>query len=100
MPTATEAPKIVQSTVRLPEPLYQQVKELLDKGHLDAGSFNEVMVSALRELVRVTQEKLLDAQFAGMATDEKYAEQCRVLAGEFARADWEALPGVSDRATR
>jgi hypothetical protein len=37
------------------------------------------------------KEKSLDEQFVAMATDESYAEQCRQLAAEFARADLEAL---------
>ena len=101
MPAVRDPAKVVQSTVRLPEPLYRQVKELLDQGRLAGNSLNEVMINALKQCVRVAIEKSIDDQFAGMATDEKYAEQCRVIAGEFARADWEALQeDVANRAAR
>jgi hypothetical protein len=98
MPTLTD-PKIVQTTLRLPEPLYREVRELLDEGKLEGDSLNDVVIRALQQSLHFAKEKLIDDQFAGMATDESYAEQCRQLASEFARADWEALPeDVSSRA--
>ena len=102
MPAATESSKVVQTTVRLPESLYREIKELLEQGRLEGASLNDVMVEALRQRVRAATEKFIDDQFAGMASDEKYAAQCRVLAGEFARADWETLAqeDVTNRETR
>lgn len=88
---ATESSRIVQTTVRLPEPLYREVKQLLEQGQLESTSLNELVIEALTRLVHEAREKSIDEQFSGMATDTKYAEQCRVVAGEFARADWEAL---------
>jgi hypothetical protein len=86
-----ETPK-VQTTLRVPEPLYREVKELLDQHKIEGASVNDVVVAALQRFVDEIREQMIDAQFAEMATDEKYQAQCRVLAGEFARADWESLP--------
>lgn len=82
----------IQTTLRVPEPLYREVKELMDQHQIEGASVNDVVVAALQRFVEEVRERLIDAQFADMATDEKYQAQCRVLAGEFARADWESLP--------
>lgn len=98
---ATETGKVVQTTVRLPEPLYREVKELLEQGQLASASVNELVIEALTQLLHQAKQRAIDEQFSGMATDTKYAEQCRVVAGEFARADWEALhENVKRRAAR
>jgi len=96
-----EIPK-VQTTLRVPEPLYREVKELLDQHQIEGASVNDVVVAALQRFVDEIREQMIDAQFAEMATDEKYHAQCRVLAGEFARADWEVLASEdkTDSATR
>ena len=98
MPPTIESPKVVQTTVRLPEQLYRELKDLLDQGCLEGNSLNDVVIDALKRSARAAQEKLIDDEFASMATDERYLQQSKVLAGEFARADWETLP--QDSATR
>jgi hypothetical protein len=92
MPQTVLEPKVVQTTVRLPETLYLELKDLLDQGLLEGASINDVVIHALRNAVQAAQEKRIDDQFAGMATDEKYLEQSRILSEEFANADWESLP--------
>jgi hypothetical protein len=82
----------VQTTVRLPEPLYRRLKQLLAERLVQQETLNDLAVAALEEVSRAVAEKGLDAEFAGMSTDENYAKQCRILAGEFATSDWEALP--------
>jgi hypothetical protein len=93
-----ETPR-VQTTLRVPEPLYREVKELLDQHQIEGASVNDVVVAALQRFVDEVRKQMIDAQFAEMATDEKYLAQCRVLASEFARADWEALPSEDNTAS-
>ncbi len=101
MPAVIESGKTIQTTVRLPEALYRELRELLEQGRLEGESLNDVMINALQQSARSAAEKRIDEQFAGMATDESYTTQCRVLAEEFARADWEALPeDIKHRGTR
>jgi hypothetical protein len=82
----------IQTTLRVPEGLYREVKELMDQHQIEGESVNDVVVAALQRFVAEVRERLIDAQFADMANDEKYLMQNRVLAGEFARADSESLP--------
>ena len=89
----------IQTTLRVPEALYREVKELLDQHQIEGPSVNDVVVAALQRFVAQVHERMIDAQFADMATDEKYLTQCRVLAGEFAHSDWESLP-TDDNTTR
>ena len=37
-----------------------------------------------------TERTAIDAAFAGMADDQEYLEEARVISDEFASADWEA----------
>lgn len=100
MPTVKEreTPK-VQTTLRVPEPLMREVKEMLDQHQVEGSSINDVVVSALQRLVNDVHERMIDAAFAEMGRDEEYLAENRVLTGEFARADWESLP-TEDHSTR
>jgi hypothetical protein len=98
MPQTVLEAKVVQTTIRLPESLYLELKDLLDRALLEGNTINDVVINALRKTIHAAQERRIDDQFAGMATDEKYAEQSRILSAEFAQTDWESLP--KERSTR
>ncbi|MHC4055871.1 hypothetical protein, partial [Bradyrhizobium sp. 25ACV] len=71
---------------------WKELKEMLDQHQIEGTSVNDVMVNALQRFVEEARERMIDAEFAEMATDERYLAQNRILAAEFARADSESLP--------
>lgn len=102
MPAVTDAR--VQTTLRLPDQLYRELKVILDQHLVEFASLNDLAVAALDQFIRRLREQQIDAEFAQMADDPHYANESRILAGEFARSDWEALQVTegksADSATR
>jgi Arc/MetJ-type ribon-helix-helix transcriptional regulator len=62
--------KIHTTTVRISNELHNEVKAVLDGGAF--GSFNELLVAAVQNLLRARRERAVDQQFAQMAEDENY----------------------------
>jgi Arc/MetJ-type ribon-helix-helix transcriptional regulator len=62
--------KIHTTTVRIPSELHNEVKTVLDGGAF--GSFNELLVAAVQNLLKAHRERAVDQQFARMAEDENY----------------------------
>jgi len=62
--------KIHTTTVRIPSELHTEVRAVLDEGAF--GSFNELLVAAVQNLLKVRRERAVDQQFARMAEDENY----------------------------
>ena len=62
--------KIHMTTVRIPRELHNEVKAVLDEGAF--GSFNELLVAAVQNFLKVLRDRAVDAQFARMAEDENY----------------------------
>jgi Arc/MetJ-type ribon-helix-helix transcriptional regulator len=58
------------TTVRISNELHNEVKAVLDEGAF--GSFNELLVTAVRNLLRARRERAVDQQFAQMGEDENY----------------------------
>jgi len=58
------------TTVRMPVELHDELKIVLDQGAF--GSFNELLVSAVQNLLKALRERAVDQQFARMAEDENY----------------------------
>jgi hypothetical protein len=81
----------VQTTVRLPRPIYENAKSLLDGNVRDVRTFNELVITALRAFIRLTKRKQIDQAFAAMAEDAHYQKEARVIAADFEESDWEAL---------
>jgi Arc/MetJ-type ribon-helix-helix transcriptional regulator len=92
--------KIYTTTVRLPSDLHDEVKSVLKEDAF--GSFNELLVAAVENLLRVLREKAVDLQFARMADDENYQKVAINLynlfensaAEEHARAPGQSVPQV------
>jgi len=85
------ASRNVQTTLRLPRPLYDQMKAVVKTGLSNAASINDLIVAALREHLRNLRRRQIDAGFAGMANDANYREVSRAMADEFLQSDWEVL---------
>lgn len=81
----------VQTTVRLPHPLYEEAKSVVERRLGNADTFNELMVTALLMYLKLVRRKEIDRAFAGMGEDTDYQKDARILTAEFEQADWEAL---------
>ena len=82
------------TTVRLPVPVYDQVKCVVEKENGGQGnriSFNDLIVTAIKAYLRMYHRRRIDAAFAGMAEDADYQKEAALLAEEFEHSDWEAL---------
>ena len=90
MKTRKATPK-VQTTLRLPKPLYQQVKAYVSKGATPAETINDFLVAAIHAYTRVLRRKQIDAEFSRMAGDANYQKESQLIAEEFSQSDWEAL---------
>ncbi len=94
-----QANRNIQTTLRLPRPLYEQAKSLVQSGLTDAQSINELMVGALRAYLNMLGRRQIDAAFARMAQDAHYQKQAQQIAEDFEESDWEALR-IAEKASR
>jgi hypothetical protein len=95
----SSAKKRVRTTVRLPQPLYEQAKNFVDQDVVAADNINDFFVTAIGAYVEMLRRQQIDADFARMATDERYKAISKQLDREFAYSDWESL-AIADRKTR
>jgi hypothetical protein len=82
------------TTVRLPRPVYDQAKCVVDrenKGGTTLVSLNDLIVAALKAYLKMYKRRQIDAAFAGIAQDADYQKEASLLAEEFSYSDWEAL---------
>ena len=82
------------TTVRLPRPIYDQAKSVVEKEKGGAGhivSLNDLFVTAITAYLKMYKRRQIDAQFAAMAEDADYQKEASLLAEEFSNSDWEAL---------
>jgi len=89
MPTGDS--RKTQTTVRLPNPLYEEAKSVVERGVGDANTFNDLVVDALGMYLKLLKRKEVDRAFVGMGEDTDYQKDAGMLAAEFEHADWEAL---------
>jgi len=85
------------TTVRLPRPVYDQAKGVVDKERGSGGagqtriSLNDFIVAAIKAYLKMYRRRQIDAAFACMAEDADYQKEAKLLAEEFEFSDWEAL---------
>lgn len=81
------------TTVRLPRPVYDQAKCVVEKerGGQTQISLNDLIVAAVTAYLKMYQRRQIDAAFAGMAEDADYQKEAKLLAEDFEHSDWEAL---------
>jgi hypothetical protein len=82
------------TTVRLPRPVYDQAKCVVDEEKGGAGrvvSMNDLIVLAITAYLKMYKRRQIDAAFALMAEDAEYQKEASLLAEEFQYSDWEAL---------
>jgi len=86
----------VQTTLRVPKPLYEQARSLVEANLSAAENINDFIVNAIRAYVKVWQRKQIDAAFAGMVEDADYQKEALMIAADFEQSDWEVL-GVDEK---
>jgi hypothetical protein len=80
------------TTVRLPRPLYDQAKQLVDLEKKNTSlSLNDFFVTAIQAYIKLQQRRQIDAAFASMAEDADYQNSASFLQVEFETSDWDAL---------
>ena len=86
----------VQTSLRLPKPLYEQVKMHVSKGSTAAETINDFIVAAIQAYTKLLRRKSIDAEFSYMAKDANYQKESQLIAEEFTQSDWEALEVAPD----
>jgi hypothetical protein len=81
----------IRTTVRLPKPIYDEARSLVDENVVPVDSLNDFLVAAIASYVKLVKRKQIDAAFAGMADDADYQKEALLIAEQFAQSDWEAL---------
>lgn len=79
----------MQTTLRLPRPLYERVKSYVEQNK--TGSVNDLIVNAVGAYMRAAERKAIDDAFRGMADDKQYQREALMIAEQFAPSDAEAL---------
>lgn len=82
------------TTVRLPRPIYDQAKCVVEKETKGQGakvSLNDFIVAAIKAYLKLYTRRQIDSAFAGIAEDADYQKEATLLAEEFEHSDWEAL---------
>ena len=87
----TERTEKVRTTVRLPRPLYEEARQVVEKNIAPAETINDFFVAAVLAYLKLLQRKQIDAAFAGMAEDTEYQKEAQLIAEEFSQSDWEAF---------
>jgi hypothetical protein len=79
----------LQTTLRLPDSLYQKARKLVvEEKH--AASMNDLIIAALSAYLRALDRKLIDSAFAAMTNDSDYQNEAALISREFASSDAEA----------
>lgn len=89
----------VATTVRLPHPLYEEAKAVIERRANNIDTFNDLVVAALLSYLKLLRRREIDRAFAGMGEDTTYRKESLELVGEFEASDWEALE-LTEKADR
>jgi hypothetical protein len=98
MPTQP-AKSVYATTLRIPNSVYEQAKQLVESETAGAASLNDFFVNAIHAYVKLCERRRIDAAFAAMADDAAYQDEAILLADEFAASDWEALEAAAHQPT-
>ncbi len=86
----------VQTTLRLPRPLYEQAKVCVEKGMTAAETINDFIIAAIRVYTKILRRKRIDAAFNHMAEDANFQKEAQLIAEEFIQADWETFENLQE----
>jgi hypothetical protein len=96
MPAVEKKDRYCATTLRLPKRVYERAKQAVEAGDADADSFNDFVVDAIKERLRILREKEIDAAIAEIANDAEYQTSAVLMAREFERSDWDAFRTESE----
>jgi len=96
MPLASKKDRYCATTVRIPKNVYEGAKHAIDAGYTEADSFNDFVVDAIRERLRILREQEIDAAIAEISNDADYQRDAIRMAREFERSDWDAFRTESE----
>jgi hypothetical protein len=96
MPLQAKKDRYCATTVRLPKRVYECAKHAIDTGHTEAESFNDFVVDAVKERLRILREQEIDAAIAEIANDADYQHSAVQMTREFERSDWDAFRTESE----
>lgn len=83
--------KIQTTTVRIPRPLYEEARDVVEGKKVKAQSMNELIVLAMASFLKSYKRRQIDAAFAEMANDAEYQKEAALMNEQFEHSDWEAL---------
>jgi hypothetical protein len=83
--------KTQTTTVRIPRPLYEEARDLVNQKKVKAPSMNEFIVLAMASFLKSYKRRQIDAAFAEMARDADYQKEAALISEQFEHSDWEAL---------
>jgi hypothetical protein len=89
-PESGKIARSVQTTLRLPAPLYRRAKSFIEKGA--SRSVNDFIVRALAAYVHAMERKTIDDAFLPMRDDSEYRRETLKIDEEFTASDAETLP--------
>jgi hypothetical protein len=91
MPKIAKKNELYATTLRLPKRVYECAKQVVNSGNAQADSFNDFVVNAIRERLRILHEQEIDAAISEIANDAEYQKSAVMMAREFERSDWDAF---------
>ena len=94
MPAASR--KIRTTTVRLPQPLYDEARNVVEKGATNARSLNDLLVTSLSEKLKQLRRERIDAEFAQMRHDTQYRRESEAIGRQFRSNDVETLKSFGE----
>jgi len=91
MPIAAKKTGFQTTTIRLPKALYEEARLVVEGDKSSSRSLNELMVTALVEMLKQVRRNRIDDEFSAMRHDAAYERESQVLADEFKTSDRETL---------
>lgn len=90
MPASASKPTQT-TTVRLPRRLYEEAREVVEKGFSNASSLNDLLVEALKTRLKQLRRARTDAEFDEMKNDAQHYRESQRIARQFATNDRDTL---------
>ncbi|OFW00710.1 MAG: hypothetical protein A3G20_02420 [Acidobacteria bacterium RIFCSPLOWO2_12_FULL_59_11] len=81
----------VQTSLRLPRPIYEQAKSIVEERLVNVASFNDLVVAALLAYIKRVKRRQIDLAFRAMAEDTDFQKEASLISAEFEESDWEAF---------
>jgi hypothetical protein len=87
------------TTVRIPRPVYEQAKHLVDSERTSSATYfslNDFFVDAIEAYVQLSRRRQIDAAFASMGEDADYQREATLLSADFEQSDRGSLSMIQE----